>query len=77
MVIEIKMYDCREGFDLQISERNLITVDVDDGITLRELAEEMDLNIDSLKGAKVNGRLGSTDFVLADGDKVMLYVSEI
>ena len=48
-------------------------VEIEDGTTVRELAQEVDIADDAELIIKINGRRGSEDTILKDGDRVGLF----
>ncbi|MFO7818649.1 MAG: MoaD/ThiS family protein [Halanaerobacter sp.] len=53
--------------------RKKMEVDLEEDTTVRELAQEIDIADDEELIIKINGRRGSEDTILKDGDRVGLF----
>lgn len=48
-------------------------VSVNDGTTAEDLIRKLGLSPDEIEGAFINGRIGSLDTILSDGDRIAVF----
>jgi len=77
LVIEVRLYaslrQYRPSTANSISDNSYVTVDVPDGISLGELLDELEMDVDEVKRVLVNGMNSDFERVLSDGDLVAMY----
>jgi len=76
LVIEVRLNASLRHYRPLGSDSGLVAVDVHDSITLGELLEEMEINVDEIKIMTVNGADTGCEKILFDGDRVELFPAD-
>lgn len=72
MVIEVRLYDTLKQY-VPSSSSGTVTVDVEDGISILELLDEMEIEATDIQSIMVNGKKSKLQHRLFDGDRVSLF----
>lgn len=72
MVIEVRLDLTLQKY-ISTNSYGMLMVDVQDGIVLSELLDEMEINFKAVRFATVNGAGSDFNRVLVDGDKIGLF----
>lgn len=73
LVIEVRLYASLRHYRPSASDNSMVTVDVPDGISLGDLLDEMEMDVDEVKIMTVNGIDSDLNRILFDGDRIALY----
>lgn len=72
MVIEVRLHEKLRKY-APTSSSGTLTVDVPDELTVRELVQELEIEIHQINEVKVNNKHGHGNHKLVDGDCIDLY----
>jgi len=73
LVIEVRLYASLKSYRPVGSDSGLVAVDVPDHITVGELLDEMEIDVDKIEVVTVNGLEGNGNQMLFDGDRIELF----